>query len=612
MKEGTSLWAIARGQRTKYLGAIFAMALTNLLMFGAPLVGKYAIDVVHERDLGLGAPPLVLVTERLAGADAYLAYLVVSAIAGIALTAVGGFFLFLRGLWTAMASEAICRRLREELFRRLHHLRAEFFDGADTGDLVQRCSSDVETVRVFLSADVVEVGRASLLVLTVLPILFWLNADLAWLSICLLPFLAVGAYAFFSKIKHVFEETDRSEGEMTAVLQENLTGIRVVRAFAQQERETQRFGRRIRAFRDNHARLARLMGVYYGAADLFALGQVGIVLVAGAHFVVAGRITVGDLFAFLTVVAMVTYPVRQLGRVLTDTGKAVVALGRIDHILTTPEESSDTTPALPRAKGAIRVEHLQFWYTEDRPVLRDLSFRIAAGETVGLVGAPGSGKSSLVRVLLRLYPYQGGEVFLDDLELRDVDRKWLRNQFGVVLQDPFLFSRSIEENLRVARPDARFEELVEASRDAAVHNAIAAFPDGYGAMVGERGVTLSGGQRQRVALARALVKDPPVLILDDSLSAVDTDTERRILDALDRRRGRHTTIVIAHRLSTVAHTDRILVLDRGRLVQEGTHASLARELGPYRRLCEIQGALEATIEADLQRAASAGDGRSTG
>ncbi|MYE84175.1 MAG: ABC transporter ATP-binding protein, partial [Gammaproteobacteria bacterium] len=216
MKEGTSLWAIARGQRTKYLGAIFAMALTNLLMFGAPLVGKYAIDVVHERDLGLGAPPLVLVTERLAGADAYLAYLVVSAIAGIALTAVGGFFLFLRGLWTAMASEAICRRLREELFRRLHHLRAEFFDGADTGDLVQRCSSDVETVRVFLSADVVEVGRASLLVLTVLPILFWLHADLAWLSICLLPFLAVGAYAFFSKIKHVFEDTDRSEGVMTA------------------------------------------------------------------------------------------------------------------------------------------------------------------------------------------------------------------------------------------------------------------------------------------------------------------------------------------------------------------------------------------------------------
>ena len=608
MKEGTSLWAIARGQRIRYSGAIIAMALTNALMFGAPLIGKYAIDVVYERDLGMGAPALVALTEAFDAANPYLAYLAVSAAAGVLVTAVGGFFLFLRGLWTAMASEAICKRLREELFRRLHHLRAEFFDGADTGDLVQRCSSDVETVRVFLSADVVEIGRASLLILTVLPILFWLNADLAWYSICLLPLLPVGAFVFFSRVKFLFEETDRSEGEMTAVLQENLTGIRVVRAFAQQERETQRFGRRIRAFRDNHVRLARLMGLYYGATDLLALGQLGIVLVAGARFILDGLITVGDLFAFLTVVGMVTWPIRTLGRVLTDTGKAVVALGRIDHILTTPEESPGATPSLPRARGAIRVEHLQFWYTEARPVLRDLSFRIEAGETVGLVGAPGSGKSSLIRVLLRLYPYQGGRVFLDDLELRDVDRKWLRNQFGVVLQDPFLFSRTIEENLRVARPDARFEDLVEASRDAAVHNAISAFPDGYAAMVGERGVTLSGGQRQRVALARALVKNPPVLVLDDSLSAVDTDTERRILDALDRRRGRHTTLVVAHRLSTVAHTDRILVLDRGRLVQEGTHDALARELGPYRRLCEIQGALEASIEADVRAASSPGRG----
>ncbi len=610
MQEGTSLWAIARGQRTRYSGAIVAMAVTNVLMFGAPLIAKYAIDVVHERNLALGAPVLVAAADRVAGADGYLAYLAVSAIAGILVTAVGGFFLYLRGRWTAMASEAICMRLREELFRRLHHLRAEFFDSADTGDLVQRCSSDVETLRVFLSTDVVEIGRASMLVLTVLPILFWLNADLAWFSICLLPILAVGAYVFFSKITHVFEETDRSEGEMTAVLQENLTGIRVVRAFAQQEREEQRFGRRIRAFRDNHTRLARLMGIYYGAADLFALGQVGIVLVAGAYFILDGRLSIGDLFAFLTVVGMVTWPVRQLGRVLTDTGKAVVALGRIDHILTTPEESTEATPRRRRARGAIRVEHVQFAYTPERPVLRDLSFRIEAGETVGLVGAPGSGKSSLIRALLRLYPYQGGQVFLDDLEINSVDRKWLRNQFGVVLQDPFLFSRSIEENLRVARPDARFEELVEASRDAAVHNAIAAFPDGYAAMVGERGVTLSGGQRQRVALARALVKDPPVLILDDSLSAVDTGTERRILDALDRRRGRHTTIVVAHRLSTVAHTDRILVLDRGRLVQEGPHETLARELGPYRRLCEIQGALQASIDADLRDAEAATAARS--
>ena len=208
-------------------------------------------------------------------------------------------------------------------------------------------------------------------------------------------------------------------------------------------------------------------------------------------------------------------------------------------------------------------------------------------------------------MLLRLYPYLSGSVFIDGIEINDVDRKWLRRQVGVVLQDPFLFSRSIEDNLRVARPDAPMEEVIEAARDAAVHDAITQFPQGYAAMVGERGVTLSGGQRQRVALARALLKDPPILVLDDSLSAVDTGTERDILQALERRRGRHTTIVIAHRLSSIMTTDRIMVLDHGRLVQLGDHATLAREIGPYRRLCEIQGELDASISADLTAADTA-------
>ena len=606
MTDRKTLWLITGGQRIRYIGAILAMAATNVFMFGAPLIGKFAIDVVHKRDLGEGMPllvaPVAWFGDAAGGplASPFLTYLVISAIASVVMTGVAGCFLYLRGRWAAMASEAICRRLREELYRRLHHLRAEFFDTSDTGDLVQRCSSDVETVRIFLSAHIVEIGRAILLVLTMTPILFWMNVELAWLSLCLMPFLAVGAYVFFSKVKHVFEITDRSEGAMTTVLQENLTGIRVVRAFAQQDHEVARFGEKIRAFRDNHYRLSRLMGWYWGISDFFAMMQIGIVLIAGAFFIVAGRITVGDLFAFTTFVSMVIWPVRHLGRVLTDTGKAVVALGRINHILTTPEESIEPTPRTGRANGDIRIEGLQFAYLEDRPVLRDVTVHIQAGETIGLVGAPGSGKSSLIRVLLRLYPYQGGQVFLDGIELREVDRKWLRHQIGVVLQDPFLYSRSIEANLRVARPDAPFEELVQASRDAAIHDSIVRFSQGYDAMVGERGVTLSGGQRQRVALARALLKDPPVLVLDDSLSAIDTGTELQILDALERRRGRHTTIVIAHRLSSIMNTDRILVLDRGRLVQMGSHATLAREIGPYRRLCEIQGALDASIDADLK------------
>ena len=605
MTIGKGLWAITQGQRLRYGSAMLAMAATNVFMFAAPLIGKYAIDVVHSRDVAAGIPALVALTERFDAQSPHIAHLALCAVASVVLTAAGGVFLYLRGRWTAIASEAICRRLREELFRRLHHVRAAFFDGADTGDLVQRCSSDVETVRVFLSADVVEMGRAILLICTMLPILFWLNVELAWLSISLMPFLVVGAYIFFSKVKRVFEITDRSEGAMTTVLQENLTGIRVVRAFGRQDYEIGRFGDKIRAFRENYYWLSRLMGWYWGIADFFALMQIGLVLIAGGFMVIDGRISVGDFFAFTTYVSMAIWPVRQLGRVLTDSGKAVVALTRIDHILMTPEEKAAPAPG-GRAEGAIRIDDLHFHYEADEPVLRGISLSIAAGETIGLVGAPGSGKSSLIRVLLGLYPYQGGSVTLDGCEIVGIDRKWLRRQIGVVLQEPFLYSKSVAENLRVARADAPFDHLVAAAKDAAVHDAIIGFTDGYDALVGERGVTLSGGQRQRVALARALLKDPPVLVLDDSLSAVDTGTERLILDALARRRGRHTTIVIAHRLSTVTHADRILVLDRGRLVQSGTHDALAREIGPYRRLCEIQGELDAAIEADLRTGASTG------
>ncbi|MDH3643547.1 MAG: ABC transporter ATP-binding protein/permease, partial [Gammaproteobacteria bacterium] len=476
---------------------------------------------------------------------------------------------------------------------------ARFYDSADTGDLVQRSSSDVETLRVFLASDVVEIGRAIMLLVCVAPILIWLDPRLAALSLCLMPFLAIGAYIFFSKVKDVFQITDEAEAAMTATLQENLTGIRVVRAFARQGYEIEKFGARNADFRNNNYRLIRLMGIYWSTSDLFAMSQIGIVLIAGALFVHSGSITVGVLFKFITMVSMVIWPVRQLGRVLTDAGKAVVSLGRINEILAEEQEHPGVTPSQGRARGAIDFSHLGFEYESGRPVLSDITLSVAAGETLAIVGPPGSGKSSLIRVLLRMYPYHRGSVKLDGREISELDRQWLRWQIGVVLQDPFLYSRSIRANLAVGRPSAPEHEIIEACQDAAIHDSISGFPDGFDAMVGERGVTLSGGQRQRVALARALLKDPPVLVLDDSLSAVDTGTERDILAAMKRRKGRQTTLIIAHRLSSVMHADRIMVLNEGRMVQLGDHATLASEQGPYRTLCEIQGALDASIKDDV-------------
>ena len=595
-----SLWVITQGQRTRYSLALVAMGLASVFAIAAPLVGMYALDVVVYRDFSLGTNVLVSLTRELSGSDSFAWYLWLSAAAGVVLTLLAGVFSFLKSRWAAIASEALAQRLRDELFGHLHRLPAAFFDAADSGDLVQRCTSDVETIRVFLQAHVVEIGRAVLLLFAMLPVLFWRDYRLAWLSICLMPLLGVGAFVFFRRIKTLFEITDASEGVLTAVLKENLTGIRVVRAFARHDFERDRFAERNRAFRDNYYRLNKVMAIYWCASDFIATCQIGIVLIAGGVFLVEGSLTVGELFVFISQVSMVIWPIRHLGRVLTDSGKAIVALGRVDHILKSPEESVEPTPATGRGRGAITVRNLDFSYPNGQGILRNMSLSIAPGETVALVGPPGCGKTTFIRVLLRFYPYQRGQIEIDDLEINETDREWIRAQIGVVLQDPFLYAQTIDSNLRVGRPTAPHEDLLQAAQDASLHESISKFADGYDTMVGERGVTLSGGQRQRVALARALLKDPPILVLDDSLSAVDTDTEHRILTALEQRRGRRTTLIVAHRLTTVRNADRILVMDDGCIVQQGSHQQLAEEQGPYRRLCEIQGALDESIRNDLE------------
>jgi ATP-binding cassette subfamily B protein len=436
------------------------------------------------------------------------------------------------------------------------------------------------------------------------PVLLSMNVDLTLVSICLFPFILGFAVAFFRKIQHLFLLSDEAEGEMTTVLQENLTGIRVVRAFARQDFECEKFAVKNAAFRDHTHRLIRFLGAYWATSDFLCVGQNFLLLVVGTWWMVDGRLSVGTLFAFQLLVNFVLWPVRHLGRVLTDTGKAMVALKRIREILEVAEEvdASDASPDPERLEGRIEVADLTFGFDPARPVLSHVSFTIEPGETLALVGPPGSGKSVLVQLLLRLYDYDHGSIRIDGRELATLSRDFVRRRVGVVLQEPFLFSKTLAANIRMGHGDAHWDRIVESSQDAGIHATIEGFDQGYETRIGERGVTLSGGQRQRVAIARALVKDPDLLVLDDALSAVDTHMEARILGALRRRRGRRTTIVIAHRLSTVTHAERILVLDRGHVVQSGTHAELAERDGPYRQLWNIQGSLEREIREDLEGA----------
>jgi ATP-binding cassette subfamily B protein len=399
---------------------------------------------------------------------------------------------------------------------------------------------------------------------------------------------------------------------MSSTLQENLTGIRVVRAFARQQYEIQKFATRNNEHRNLHYALYRLLATFWSASDLMCMTQIAVVLCAGGWWLATGSLAVGSFMFFLMVVNMFLWPVRMMGRILTELGKATVAIGRINDILGTPRESK---PAEERAAelgesaqgargawgacGEILFRDVTFSHRPGEAAIENATFRVPAGHTLALLGPSGSGKSTIVNLLLRFYDPNSGTIEIDDVDIARVDRKEVRRQISVVMQEPFLFSKTLRENIVLGRATAPHNEVMEAATGACIHETILDFEKGYETLVGERGITLSGGQRQRVALARALLKQPPILILDDALSAVDTDTETMILDALRQRRGRHTTIVIAHRLSTLMDADEVLVLDRGRIVQRGSHEILQKEPGMYRRIMSIQNDLEEQLRQDL-------------
>lgn len=584
------LAGLAGAVKGRFLSATVFVLLAVCASYAIPFVTSFTLDYVIRGDAsGLQLPAFLLQwLDRLGGRDYFLSHLYLCAIALIAFTMLNGLFTFLRRREIAFASEGVAKTLRDQLYRHLEDVPYDYHKHVSTGDLVQRCTSDVNTVRRFISVQLMEIVRTVCMILVAILVMFSIHPVMALISMAMMPLLTLSSFLYFKYVRRYFTESDEAEGRLSTMLQENLTGIRVVRAFGQQRAELERFTKIDMEFRDKTYRLIRLLGYYWGCSDCAGYLQIALSLVAGVLFVVKGEFTLGNVTLFTTYTGMLTWPVRQLGRILADMGKATVSLGRLDEILSAPVETEPGRALKADLRGDIVFGHVCFGYDRYDDVLKDVSFTVHQGETIGILGSTGSGKSSLVQLLQRLYCVTAGKITINGTNINDIEHGHLRRNIGIVLQEPFLYSRTIRENIGIVRPDASLDEIQNAARIASVHDVIESFEQGYDTVVGERGVTLSGGQQQRIAIARTLMQQAQILIFDDSMSAVDTETDAAIRHALHNMRHDGITFLISHRITTLCEADRILVLEDGKLVQEGTHRQLMAEDGLYRRIAAIQ------------------------
>ncbi|EOC99510.1 ABC transporter ATP-binding protein [Caldisalinibacter kiritimatiensis] len=593
------LWKFMKGNRLIYLGAVISIGLAIFFSILNPLVLRVTIDSIIGNE-PLDVPEWIEnIIYNLGGKTVLMHNLWICAACLVFLTLLRGVFLYYKGKWSAKASESITKNIRETLYNHIQHLPYDYHVKAETGDLIQRCTSDVDTIRRFLAVQLVEIGRAIFMISIASIIMFSLNVKMAFIALTVVPIIFVFSAVFFMKVQKAFKISDEAEARMSTVLQENFNGVRVVRAFGRQKYEIDKFDERNSEYKKVTYRLIKLLAYYWSLSDVLCLSQIGLVVVLGTYWAATGTITMGTLVVFTSYEGMLLWPVRQLGRILSDLGKMMVSLRRIDEILSEPVEKPKKCEIKPNIEGNISFKNVSFEYEEGRPVLKNISFDVKKGQTVALMGQTGSGKSSLIHLLARLYDYQSGSIKIDGVELKNIDKKWIRKNIGIVLQEPFLFSRTIKENISLARHEADETEVIEAARVAAIHDVILDYDKGYETPVGERGVTLSGGQKQRIAIARTIINDSPILIFDDSLSAVDTETDAAIRKALKERKKDVTTFIISHRVSTLSEADLIIVLDKGKIVQSGTHDELIEQPGLYKRVWAIQNALEEDFEQEL-------------
>ncbi len=577
------LWRLMTGFRLAYVAATACLGMAALSRTAVFMLLRYFVDHV------LGQQGRQNVASQIA-------------LAFVGLALIQGLFTFWSGTLAARTAEGVTRRLRNYLFDHIQRLSFTYHDQTATGELIERSTSDVDAVRRFLADHAIGAGRIVTLFVVNFVALLRLHVPLALLATIVVPVLVVLSLVFFRRVSRVYEEMQEQEAVLSTTLQENLTGMRVVRAFARQQFEREKFERdnwekfvRSRRFLQMHAQ-------YWPISDLLCGAQMLACVSVGARLAMNGSISVGTYVAYAVLVIWIIWPMRNLGRMIVEMSSGLVSYQRVAEVIAVQREELIAGDYLPASdvQGQFVFEDVGFQYPSGHQALHGISFRCQPGQAIALLGSTGSGKTTLVNLLPRFYDYTSGTLTLDGVELNRYPRQYLREQIGIVEQEPFLFARSIRENMTygVHRPVSE-EEIEAAARAAAIWDDIMEFPNRYDTVVGERGVMLSGGQKQRVAIARTLLKDPRILILDDSTSSVDVETEHSIRQALQRLIEGRTTFIIAHRIQSVMDADLILVFNEGWIVQKGTHSELMQEDGMYRRIHDMQTRVEATLEREL-------------
>lgn len=572
------------------LSMVFASVVSFLDMV-LPRIISFTVDSVIA-DKAPDLPAFVVVRLEAAGGVELLRsrpVLIAAAVLAVALT--GAIFRYLFRYFNEVAAERFVKKMRDSLYGKIQRLPYAWHGRNSTGDIIQRCTSDVETIKVFVSEQLTSLVRVIVLIALAVSFMAGINGTMTAAASLFIPIVIGYSLFFYAKIGNAFEKADTEEGRLSAIAQENLTGVRVVRAFGRESYERERFEKQNSYYTGFWIHLMRILSLNWVTGDVMTGLQYLLVNIMGAVFCVNGRITAGEFIAFVSYNSLLIWPVRSLGRVISEMSKAGISLDRLRYIMNAEEEKNPENALRPPMDRDIRFENVSFSYGDGSgEAVSDVSFEVPAGTTLGILGGTGSGKSTLMYLLERLYPLEEGQgrILIGDADIAQIDQEWLRAQIGMVLQEPYLFSRTIAENIAITSGSYKDKDIRRASKTADLLETVDHFPSGFETFVGERGVTLSGGQKQRTAIAQMLIRQCPIMIFDDSLSAVDAETDARIRAALRKDTGDATVILIAHRITTIMHADQILVMDKGRIRERGTHEELLALGGTYRKIYDLQ------------------------